>query len=81
MVVHPSPDLSAEKIIELFSSLEGVHTLLSAKSVTLNAWCHYVVFDLWTGIWITENSLKHGVHQIVVIPLLFATMMVCIYLD
>lgn len=58
MFIHPDPNMDAAKMMESFSSLDGVHKLLSKRESILGAWCHYVVFDLWTGCWIAEDALK-----------------------
>jgi len=71
----PSPPLTPEKMLQLFSSLDGVHELLSKKESILGAWNHYVVFDLWTGVWIAEDAVKRGISQWLVLPFLFLTMM------
>ena len=60
---------------DCFYSLEGVHTLFSLKSACFGGWVHYVVFDLWTGIWITNNSIEKKIPQLLLIPCLFLTMM------
>lgn len=60
---------------DTFYSLEGIHTLFSVKSACFGGWIHYVVFDLWTGIWITRDSVEKGFPQLLLIPCLLFTMM------
>ena len=61
--------------LDCFYSLEGVHTLFSLKAACFGGWVHYVVFDLWTGIWITNDSIEKKVPQLLTILCLFFTMM------
>lgn len=58
-IISPPPD--APKLD--FMSLKGVKTLFNNASAetTLVAWVHYLVFDLWTGMWIAtdyQNSIQ-----------------------
>jgi Domain of unknown function (DUF4281) len=62
-------------VFSLFYSLEGVHYLFSQRSACFGGWVHYVVFDLWAGVWITQNSVERNIPQILLIPCLFFTMM------
>lgn len=80
MFFHPT-DFNAltkgkfKTMMDLFSSLDGVHTLFQHKAACFGGWVHYVVFDLWTGIWMTNDSTKRDIPQLVLIPSLFFTMM------
>ena len=60
---------------DTFYSLEGIQTLFSVKSACFGGWVHYVVFDLWTGIYITRDSVENNFPQLLLIPVLFFTMM------
>ena len=60
---------------DMFMSLDGVHTLFSQKSAVFGGWIHYVVFDLWVGIWVAQNAVEIGFPQLLTAPLLFAIMM------
>jgi hypothetical protein len=62
-------------VFSLFYSLEGVHYLFSQKASCFGGWIHYVVFDLWTGIWIARDSVERNIPQVLLIPALFFTMM------
>ena len=75
MLIHPDVTMTPAKMFEMFSSLDGVHQLLSKRESILGAWCHYVVFDLWTGIWIAEDAMRRNISQWLVLPTLFFTMM------
>ena len=60
---------------DCFYSLEGVETLFKLKSACFGGWVHYIVFDLWTGLWITRDSLERQIPQLLLVPCLFFTMM------
>jgi hypothetical protein len=60
---------------DCFYSLEGVHTLFTLKEACFGGWVHYIVFDLWTGLWITRDSLERKIPQLLLIPCLSLTMM------
>ena len=80
MVFHPmdipktyGPKFST--LLDLFSSLEGVHKLFSDKGACFGGWVHYVVFDLWAGIWISNDAIEKGFPLILLPVVLFLTMM------
>lgn len=58
-----------------FGSLDGVHKLFSQKPVVLGGWVHYIVFDLWTGIGITNDAVRNDFPWLLLLPTLFSTMM------
>ena len=43
-----------------FSTLAGVHRLLSDKSNVLIAWTHYLAFDVLVGKWIVDDNSSRG---------------------
>lgn len=43
-------EIKPDKLIDLFSSLDGVHVLFSSKSACFGGWVHYCVFDLLAGV-------------------------------
>ena len=61
--------------IEKFSTLDGVMSLFTSKMAVTAGWVHYLAFDLMTGIWIKNNSLKHGIKHTFIIPSLILTFM------
>ena len=68
----------AAKLMELFSSLDGLKTLFSQKATIFAAWTHFVVFDLWTGIWIVEHvrEKKDSIVLFLIMPfVMFLTLM------
>lgn len=58
-----------------FNSLDGVTKLFSSKPVVLAGWIHYLVFDLFVGMWETRDAEKLGIPHLLVIPCLFLTLM------
>jgi hypothetical protein len=61
--------------VEKFSTLDGIMNLFTNKQAVLGGWIHYLCFDLMTGIWIKNNSLKQGISQWLVLPCLIFTFM------
>jgi hypothetical protein len=61
--------------MEKFSTLDGVMSLFTNKMAVTAGWVHYLAFDMMTGIWIKNNSLKHGLKHVVIIPSLILTFM------
>jgi hypothetical protein len=58
-----------------FSSLEGVATLFSSRSVLLAGWVHYLAFDLFIGRWAVDDALACGVNRVALLPCLFLIFM------
>jgi heme A synthase len=58
-----------------FSSLDGVMSLFTDKTLVTAGWVHYLAFDLMTGVWIKKNSMKYGISHILAIPCLLLTFM------
>ncbi len=56
-----------------FGSLQGVMTLFKDETVVTAGWVHYLAFDLLAGVWIKNNSLKHGISHWLIIPCLILT--------
>jgi hypothetical protein len=61
--------------MEKFSTLDGVMSLFTNKTAVAAGWVHYLAFDLMTGIWIKNNSVKYGIHHGLIIPCLLFTFM------
>lgn len=61
--------------IEKFSTLDGLMSLFTNKMAVTAGWVHYLAFDMMTGIWIKNNSVKHGLKHMVIIPSLILTFM------
>lgn len=56
-------------------SLTGVQQLFTNPSVALIGWLHYLAFDLFIGSWEVRNARRVGIHHLLVIPCLAATLM------
>ena len=52
---------------------DGVHELLSHKSVTLPAWLHYFCFDILVGLVIVRDSQSNGIWHLLVVPCVVLT--------
>jgi hypothetical protein len=81
IAIHPI-DLGPKypTIVDAFASLDGIHKMFSYKSAVFGGWVHYVVFDLWTGIYIVSDAKASGIvtnifNQLILLPILFFTMM------
>lgn len=59
-----------------FSTLGGIVLLFSSAANTMLGWTHYLAFDLFIGSWETEDAAKRGVPHWLLLPCLFATLMV-----
>jgi hypothetical protein len=56
------------KVMQDFSSLSGVMHLFTDPMGVVAGWTHYLVFDLFVGMWITNDALKAGVNRWLVLP-------------
>ncbi len=59
-----------------FGTLDGIVLLFSSAANTMLGWTHYLAFDLFIGSWQTEDAAKRGVPHWLLLPCLFATLMV-----
>jgi hypothetical protein len=59
-----------------FSTLDGITTLFSKPGNVMLGWTHYLAFDLFIGSWEAEDAPVSGVPHWLLIPCLFATLMV-----
>ena len=58
-----------------FGSLKKVTVLFSDPNLLLAGWIHYLAFDLFVGAWEVRDAQRQGIHHLLVIPCLFATLM------
>lgn len=58
-----------------FDSLANVKQLFSTDEAVLAGWIHYVVFDLFVGMWICHDADKRGINRWVLLPCLLLTFM------
>ena len=69
MATNPAPEGGG------FGSLQEVATLFTVEKLLLAGWIHYLAFDLFVGAWEVKDAQEQGVHHLLVIPCLFATLM------
>ena len=62
-------------ILKKFSTLDGIAELFQNKSLLLAAWEHIMAIDLLAAVWIKNNSVKHGIGHVLIIPALIFTCM------
>jgi len=58
-----------------FGTLDGVIELFQNKTLVTAGWIHYLAFDLLTGTWIKQNSMKYGFNHWIIVPCLLLTFM------
>lgn len=58
-----------------FDSLSNVMKLFTDEWTVLAAWIHYLVFDMFVGIWEVRDAQKKGISHWFVIPCLVLTFM------
>ncbi len=58
-----------------FGSLASVAALFTVPELLLAGWIHYLAFDLFVGAWEVKDAQENGIHHLVVIPCLVATLM------
>ncbi|MBP79116.1 MAG: hypothetical protein CL926_07585 [Deltaproteobacteria bacterium] len=69
MVINSPPDGGG------FGSLSSVMILFSDPNLLLAGWIHYLAFDLFVGAWEVRDAQRAGIHHLLVVPCLFATLM------
>ncbi len=57
-------------------TLAAVGRAFDKPVLLLAGWIHYLMLDLWVGSWEAEHAEKASVPHIVLLPCLFATMMI-----
>lgn len=58
-----------------FGSLSGVMELFGNKTALTAGWVHYLAFDLFVGIWIKKNGVRHHIPHALLIPCFLFTFM------
>lgn len=58
-----------------FDSLANVKLLFSIDEAVLAGWIHYLVFDLFVGMWICHDGEKRGINRWILLPCLVLTFM------
>lgn len=57
-------------------TLEAVARFFDRPVLLLAGWIHYLVLDLFVGSWEAEHSQRSGISPFLLLPCLFATMMI-----
>lgn len=58
-----------------FDSLINVRAIFADDLALVAGWVHYLAFDLFVGLWITQNALKSGIARWILIPIQILTFM------
>jgi hypothetical protein len=58
-----------------FDTLANVKLLFSNNEAVLAGWIHYLVFDLFVGMWICHDASKRGINRWILPPCLLLTFM------
>ena len=61
--------------MDSFGSIEGIKNLFSQDEAVVGGWIHYLTFDLLVGNWIVNQSIKHNMKYLLVIPCLLLCFM------
>jgi hypothetical protein len=56
-----------------FDTLANVKVLFSSDQAVLAGWIHYLVFDLFVGMWICHDSDVRGINRWILLPCLLLT--------
>lgn len=51
-----------------FGSLKDVMAAFDSPVATLGGWVHYLVFDLFVGMWIARDGKRHGMAHAWLVP-------------
>jgi len=58
-----------------FGSLEGVMGMFDYPVATLGGWVHYLVFDLFVGMWIARDGKRHSIAHGWLVPCILFSFM------
>lgn len=58
-----------------FDTLAGVMVLFDSPVGTLAGWTHYLVFDLFVGMWIARDRKRYNIGHVWTVPCLILTYM------
>jgi hypothetical protein len=58
-----------------FTTIEGIAAIFTHPFGILTAWVHYLVFDLFVGMWEARDARRRGVPHWQLIPCLLLTFM------
>ncbi|MBN3581222.1 DUF4281 domain-containing protein [Algoriphagus aestuarii] len=58
-----------------FDTLANVKLLFLSDEALLAGWIHYLIFDLFVGMWISFNADMRGINRWILLPCLVLTFM------
>lgn len=58
-----------------FSTVEGIAAIFTHPFGVLTAWVHYLVFDLFVGMWEARDARRRGMSHWALVPCLLLTFM------
>ncbi|HSJ69686.1 MAG TPA: ABA4-like family protein [Anditalea sp.] len=58
-----------------FGSLKEVRLLFGSDHSLLAGWIHYLAFDLFVGMWMSQDAFKLKINRWILLPCLFFTFM------
>lgn len=58
-----------------FTTVEGIAAIFTHPFGLLTAWVHYLVFDLFVGMWEARDARRRGMNHFALIPCLLLTFM------
>lgn len=58
-----------------FTTLADVRGLFASDEALLAGWIHYLVFDLFVGMWITKDAWEKDINRWMLLPVLLFTFM------
>ncbi|GHA86957.1 hypothetical protein GCM10009069_07750 [Algimonas arctica] len=58
-----------------FTTVEGIAAIFTHPFGLLTAWVHYLVFDLFVGMWEARDARRRGMSHFALIPCLVLTFM------
>lgn len=58
-----------------FTTVEGIAAIFTHPFGLLTAWVHYLVFDLFVGMWEARDARRRGMNHLVLVPCLILTFM------
>ena len=56
-----------------FDTLANVKLLFSKDEAVLAGWIHYLIFDLFVGMWICYDADRRGINRWILLPCLLLT--------
>jgi len=58
-----------------FGSLKDVRLLFASDQALLAGWIHYLAFDLFVGMWMSQDAFRLKINRWILLPCLFFTFM------